>query len=149
MLALLLGVMILLAPAQIVLRNFFDTSLTWGDPVLRLLVLWVGLLGALAASRGDKHISIDVLSRVLPARAGAASRLLVHTATAMIAGVVSYHGVRFVSDEFHYGGTAIAGIPVWLCESVIPFAFGMIAVRYLLMLWVEAEGLRSGQPSAP
>ena len=33
-LALLLTAMILLASAQIVLRNLFDSSLFWGDPLL-------------------------------------------------------------------------------------------------------------------
>ena len=34
LLALLLSAMILLASAQIFLRNFFDSSLSWGDPAL-------------------------------------------------------------------------------------------------------------------
>ncbi|MCW8949588.1 MAG: TRAP transporter small permease, partial [Sedimenticola sp.] len=46
LLSLLLTSMILLATSQILLRNFWDYSLTWGDPSLRLMVLWITLLGA-------------------------------------------------------------------------------------------------------
>ncbi len=53
LLALMVAAMIFLAGSQILLRNLFDTGFAWADPVLRLLVLWVGLLGALAASRTD------------------------------------------------------------------------------------------------
>jgi len=48
--------MIFLAGTQIFLRNFFDTSLFWGDEMLRLMVLWLTVAGGLAASRMDKHI---------------------------------------------------------------------------------------------
>jgi len=47
-LVVLLSVMILVAAAQILLRNFFDIGLSWGDQALRILVLWVGLMGAVA-----------------------------------------------------------------------------------------------------
>ena len=44
-LVVLLSVMILLAAAQILLRNVFDIGLFWGDQTLRILVLWVSLMG--------------------------------------------------------------------------------------------------------
>ena len=58
--------MVLLAVAQIVLRNFFGTSLVWIEPLLQNAVLWIGLLGAMIASRNDEHIRIDVASSLLP-----------------------------------------------------------------------------------
>ena len=53
---LLLTGMILLATTQILMRNLWDTGLAWADPSLRIAVLWVALLGALAATRDDNHI---------------------------------------------------------------------------------------------
>jgi len=61
-----LGFMILIAFLQIVLRNFFNTGLSGGDPLLRNLVLWIGFIGATLATREGKHINIDVVSRWLP-----------------------------------------------------------------------------------
>jgi TRAP-type C4-dicarboxylate transport system permease small subunit len=58
-----LSVMILIAFLQIVLRNLFATGFTWGDPLVRNLVLWVGFIGAAIATREGKHISIDVVSQ--------------------------------------------------------------------------------------
>ena len=62
LLVLILSAMILLAAGQIILRNFLDIGFIWGDELLRMLVLWLAVAGALAASRSDKHISIDVLN---------------------------------------------------------------------------------------
>ena len=47
-LALLLGATIVLASLQILLRGIFGTGIGWVDPLVRVLVLWLGLLGALA-----------------------------------------------------------------------------------------------------
>ncbi len=55
-----------LALFQIVLRNVMGTGIVWGDVLVRILVLWIGMAGAMAATRERKHISIDVLTRFLP-----------------------------------------------------------------------------------
>ena len=39
---------------------------------------------------------------------------------------------RLVLDDRAAGVTAIAFVPVWVCEAIIPVAFGVIAIRYLL-----------------
>ena len=49
--------LILLGAAQILLRNL-SIGFAWGDGLARLAVLWLGLLGALAASRDGRHIAI-------------------------------------------------------------------------------------------
>lgn len=64
----LLGGMIILAVLQIGLRNFADTGFQWADPFLRILVLWLGLVGAIAATRDGKHINIDILSKYVAGR---------------------------------------------------------------------------------
>ena len=62
LLVLLLSAMIVLAATQIMLRNFFDSGFVWIDPLLRVLVLWLGLIGATVATRNNRHIRIDLLS---------------------------------------------------------------------------------------
>lgn len=124
--------MIVIASAQIVLRNLFDASLAWGDPLLRMGVLWVGLLGALAASRANEQITVDVLSRWLTGRLHSAASVVASFFTATVAGVLAYHAGRFVAFDREAGVRGVAELPAWLFESVMPFAFGMIAVRYLL-----------------
>ena len=63
LLVILLSSMIVIAFFQIVLRNLFSTGLTWGDPLVRNLVLWIGFIGAALATREGKHINIDIVSQ--------------------------------------------------------------------------------------
>ena len=66
LLVVLLTGMIGLGVAQILLRNLWQTSLSWGDPLLRIALLWLTLLGAIVATRDRNHIRIDLLSHFLP-----------------------------------------------------------------------------------
>ena len=151
-LALLLGAMVVLAPLQIFLRLFFDAGLPWADPMIRVLVLWVGLFGAISASRGDRHITIDVLPRLLPDRARAGLAVLIHIFTVWVCALLAWHSGRFVESEREFGGDAFLGIPAWALESVMPFAFAVIALRYawgIVPLVAVALGLRAPETEEP
>lgn len=130
--SILLGGMILLAFGQIVLRNGFDSGMSWADPVLRILVLWIGMLGAVAASRENRHITIDILNRLLPLNLRRWSEVVVAVFTTLVCGLLAWHTFRFVHDEFQYSNFEVAGIPVWLWQTILPIGFGLIAWRYLV-----------------
>ena len=55
----LLSLLIILASAQIFMRNVLDTGIVWIDPLLRVMVLWLSLIGAAVAARELKHIQIE------------------------------------------------------------------------------------------
>jgi TRAP-type C4-dicarboxylate transport system permease small subunit len=129
----LLLLMIGMASAQIFLRNVFESGVVWGDVLLRILVLWIGLAGAMIASRDGRHINIDVITRYLPEHLKIIVMCIVELFTAGLCSLLAYHSIRFVQAEFEFGGKAFAQIPVWLCQSIIPFAFIVIAIRYLIL----------------
>lgn len=128
----LLGALIGVAGAQIVLRNLFDSALLWADPLLRVAVLWVGMVGAMVATRGDRQITIDVVSRFLPDRWRAGIRVLTDLFTAAVAAAVAWSALRLVLGDREAGGLAIAFVPVWVCEAILPVAFAVISLRYLV-----------------
>lgn len=128
----ILTVMIVLAGTQIALRNVFDTGLLWADPALRVMVLWVGMIGAMVATRFDKQISVDAVSRFLSPQWQARVRVVTDLFTAVVSAAVAWHALRLVLDDKVAGSTVFASVPVWVCEMVLPLAFGLIALRYLL-----------------
>lgn len=130
--ALLLS-MVGIAVTQIVMRNAFDGGFLWAESFLRILVLWIGLAGAMAASREHRHISIDILGRFLPPRATKVAVVFTALFTAGVAGALAWFSLDFVMVEFANPSVAFAQIPTWVCESIMPFAFAVIALRYLLL----------------
>ena len=141
LLVIILLTMVTLAFSQIVMRNFFDSGTIWLDPLLRVLVLWVGLLGALVATRQDKQISVDVLTRILPEKLKIISNIITRSFAAIVSAIIAWHSFRFLIDEWHSGVTAFASVPAWLTESIIPFGFAVIALRYtfqVIVLLIQA-----------
>jgi TRAP-type C4-dicarboxylate transport system permease small subunit len=132
LLVLLLTLMILLAAAQILLRNFFDTGISWGDPALRLAVLWITLLGAMAATREHNHISVDILSHFLSDKNQQRVQRVTSLFASIVCMLISWHAVRLVLIEKQQGSIAFAAFPTWIGESIIPVGFGIMALRFLL-----------------
>ncbi|MGD8932537.1 MAG: TRAP transporter small permease [Chromatiales bacterium] len=134
LLVVLLSGMILLASAQILLRNLFDSGLIWADPTLRVLVLWLTMLGAMVATREHHHIHIDLLGRFLPPRLRPWIQGLTDLFAALVCGLLAWHSGRFVWLEFQDGGILFATLPAWLCELVMPLGFGVMSLRFLLQV---------------
>lgn len=132
LLILTLAAMVLLALSQIILRNVFDTGIEWSEPLLRILVLWLGLLGAIAATKKNHHISIDVITRMLPQNGKLVTSIINNLFSAIICAVICYYSFRFVQMEYEDGIIAFANIPAWLCESIIPVGFGLMTLRFLV-----------------
>ena len=143
LIVILLTVMITLAGGQILLRNLWGMSISWGDPLLRISVLWIGLFGAMAAARHDKHIRINVLQRFVPARVADISRMITDLFAALVCGLVSYYAVKLVMLEKATGGHAFASVPSWVCELIIPVGFAVMALRFLLSFLLLLTGART------
>ena len=138
----LLALMIGLAVAQILLRNVFDGGLVWGDSLVRMMVLWVTLVGSMVAARTRNHISIDVATRYLPAKGKKVTGVLVDLFTAVVCSYLSYYSARFVHMEYEFGSLTFAGKPAWIFQVIMPLGFGVIGLRYL----VSALTGQAGEP---
>ena len=129
-LSLLLLAMIGLACLQIVMRNIFSSGFADAESILRMMVLWVGLLGAIAASRSHKHIAIDVITRVLSDDVKRVVHTFIYLFVATVCTIITWHATRFVAMEFEAGEVAFGSVPAWITELILPFAFGTIALHY-------------------
>lgn len=143
LLIILIG-MIMLAGAQIFLRNFLDTSLFWGDEMLRLMVLWITVAGGLAASRTDKHISIAVLDRFLPEKAHLATKVVIDLFTTFICALFAWHSARFVLSSYEFGDMLMRTIPAWTLQIILPIGFFLMAFRHSILAIKRPMGLSGG-----
>jgi TRAP-type C4-dicarboxylate transport system permease small subunit len=135
---LLIGGLVTLASAQILMRNLFDSGLPWADPLLRLIVLWLALAGALVATRENKHIRIDLLSRALPDRVYGWVNRFTTAFTFAVCAVLAWNGGRLVWLEYQDGTVIAPGIPAWTAELIIPLGFGLMALRFALQALVPS-----------
>lgn len=137
----LLTLMITLAAVQILLRNFFGAGIIWADVLVRILVLWIGLIGAMIATRQNKHISIDLVARYLPTRFEMPVKAVVQLFAAGVCALAAFYSFVFVHAEYYDGGRAFGQVPVWVCEAIMPLAFAVMALRYLMMFLMRFKAV--------
>ncbi len=129
----LLLAMVLITVMQIILRNVFEFGVIWVESFVRITVLWLALVGAMISSRSRQHIAIDAFIIGFSEAKQKIFRRITDTFTALVCFIVTYYSFQFVRYEYEDGGLAFASVPNWVCEAIIPFAFLIIACRYLLM----------------
>lgn len=128
----ILVALIVMAGAQIFLRNIFSVGIMDVDSLGRLLVLWLGMIGGVVASRNKKHINIDVLSPRLPQKARTLVAIGIDFFTAGISLAVAVFSSSLLVIEWGSGATVFANVPSWLAVSILPVAFGLIFFHYFL-----------------
>jgi TRAP-type C4-dicarboxylate transport system permease small subunit len=122
--------MLLMALLQIFLRNFYDSGILWAESFLRVLVLWVAMLGAMVATRLNRHISIDLVARYLPPGLRLATESLMGCTSGVICAVIAWYAFRLVEFEYEDQTIAFAAVPNWVCQAILPFGFGVMALRF-------------------
>ena len=140
---LLLASILIFAITQVILRNFFDSGIVWGESLLRILVLWLGLAGAIVASRQGKQLNIDVLSQYIPDRYKSYVKQLNFLFTALVCLTISYYSFEFTYLEYTEGSYAFEQVPAWLSISIIPIAFAMMSIKYILqIISIKSDGFK-------
>jgi len=131
-LVVLLVAMIVLAVAQIVLRQFFDGSLVWADELIKIIVLWLAMVGSIAAARDNRHIRIDLLSHILPVRLVIVASVVVDVFAAVVCAVIAWQAWRYLQLEVEFGETVLVDKPAWVAHVVVPLAFLIVSYRFFV-----------------
>lgn len=128
----LLTAMILIGGWQIFMRNVVGVSISWADESQRLLLLWLALLGAMAASRDRKQLRIDLAARYLTGIPRRALESFADLLTSAVSGVIGWYALVFVMESYEYGDVLVGKLPAWVIQSILPLAFLLIAWRHLI-----------------
>lgn len=124
----------LVAVGQIVLREVFNTGFLWADELIKIIVLWLAMLGSVAASRDNRHIRIDALSHVLPESAIKLTRILVDVFAVVVCAVVAWYSYQYLLLEIEFQDTVLIDTPAWIAHLVVPLAFALIAYRFAVSI---------------
>lgn len=131
--------LVLIATAQIARRLLFNDGWVGAETLGRSLVLWIALLGALAATRDGRHVRIDLVQALgWPPLQVIAERIGSALAAVFCAGM-AWFGLQLVWLERDGGGELLPGLPLWWSVLVIPFGFALMALRFVLCtVWPPA-----------
>ena len=133
--------MVGLSALQILLRNIWHTGLNWVEPLLGMALLWLTMLGALAAAGLGRHLAIDLAAALLPRRGSAWLARATSLFAAIVCGLLAWAAGRYVGFQREMDITLLLGAPVWKYYMVIPVVFWLMAFRFAVRVLVPSSWL--------
>lgn len=106
----------------------------WSQELSLILLAWVAFIGGSMATRLDKHISVDALSRAIPQQLRPWTRalcLLVTTVFSAYITVLAYEQVFGPKGDYNSGEVRPATqLPAWTIIFSVVVAFALMTVRF-------------------
>ncbi len=133
-LVLLLGTMIGVSVFQIINRELLGSAfaLSWADELVKIIVLWLAMVGSIAAARDNRHIRIDLITHVLSGRVVTVAKIIVDIFAAIVCGVIAWHVYRLIREEISWGDTIFDNTPLWIMHAIVPLAFALISYQFVM-----------------
>jgi C4-dicarboxylate transporter DctQ subunit len=123
--------MVMLAFLQVILRNVFSYGFLWADPLLRYMVMWVGFLGAVIATREGKHFGVDFLNRYFPPRILKGAKTFVDLFAAVVAFILMQAAFQFLFEAIGADEKDLFDLPKRIYFAIIPIGFGLIGLQFI------------------
>ncbi len=117
---------------ELALRAFFNTGIPGSINYVQNLALWVGFLGAIVASRERRHLSLSNGLMFFPSHLRGVATVLVATVSTAVASGLFWASLQFVRAEMESPASIAGWLPIWVVESILPAAFAMIALRFVV-----------------
>lgn len=124
--------MAVLPVLEIVLRSAFHTGIPGSTAVVQHLMLWVGFLGAMLAAREGRHLNVAAAAESLPPGSRTAVNRITAAVSAAVAASLAYASWQFVRSEMESPGRIGGAVPMWMAEAILPAAFAVVALRFVL-----------------
>ena len=133
-LVVLLAAMICVSVFQIVNRQLLNSAFTiaWADEFVKFTVLWLAMVGSIAACRDNKHIRIDLITHILSGRIVSWIRIVVDLFAAAVCAMIAWQAWRLVREEMSWGDTVMGSVPLWILHAIVPLAFVLISYQFLV-----------------
>lgn len=134
----LLGMVAILI-AHIFCRYILNNSLTWSEELLKILLVWFGMLSVSLLAIRREHVAIVVFKEHMPKKVSAVLSKVTQVLTLVICVVVIYVGVRYVM-EAGYRPTPALRLPYGYAYAAIPVSFFFVTIYEFRNLLVDLTG---------
>ena len=124
-----LAAMVILPLAEIVVRPLVAGGIPGSIPFVQHLTLWVAFLGAALAARHEKLITMATGTFMPEGRFRQATRAFSAAFGAAVCAILARASIDVVAIERDLGSEIALGVQTWVIQLILPFSFGVIAVR--------------------
>lgn len=139
----------LLSVMAAILTRQFGVDVPWVTPAVLALMIVSTFAGAALATSQRRHISMDLLTKVVSLRGRAMLSILTCTLGACISTFLAIAGCMWVKTNMEFGDpiSLALKIPDWYLQAVVPIGFGLCTLHFVLNLLLDVRGLVTGDLS--
>ena len=118
---------------DVCLRFFFNAPLLGITEITEYMMLYTCMLGAAWLLRSDGHVSIDIVTNLLPGKARRGLLIATTLICAATCAYITYWGAVTTWDHFERGirDFKILEIPKWTFLVSIPIGFTLLTIEFL------------------
>lgn len=132
--------MIVILMAHIIFRYVLNNSLTWSEELLKILLVWFGMLSVSILAVRREHVSIVVFKeKLMPPKVAEACGKITQIITVIVCVVVTIVGVQYVISA-GYRPTAALRMPYGYAYAAIPVSFFFVTIFEFRNLLVDLTG---------
>jgi TRAP-type C4-dicarboxylate transport system permease small subunit len=129
----LMGTMALLVFINVVSRYVFNYSIIWVEELTQYQMIWIAYLGAGLALREGRHVAVDTLQDLLPARLRHFVRLAIWFAIAAFLVTLTILGFQIAAFTWNQE-TPVMNIPTGIPYLAIPIG-AAVFLLHAILIW--------------
>lgn len=114
-----MAVMVAVVSAQVFLRYLFNASIDWADELSRLCFVWAIFLAIPHALKRGAHVGVDLVVRLLPARARLATFRVTAVLGMLLMAVAAWQAVVVAADTWDQLMPTIDASSGWFYVAVV------------------------------
>ena len=119
--------------------GLYPKGVGFSSPVALILTLWLGFVGASMATKDGRHLKVEAVQRALPEKVKRVAALISGLLTAAFCLFLAKLALTYIDDQYQtfveseeLGGMHDGvDIPRYQTFKIVPFAYGVMAVRFI------------------
>lgn len=118
---------------NVFMRYFLKAGIYWSEEVATASFVWAVFIGAVAGYKKGKHIGVDILVNLLPAKIQKVVVIIVDIILIILNGYMTYLAVVFISLSY-IKPTPVLGVSSAYISSALLVSFALVTLYSVIFL---------------
>jgi TRAP-type C4-dicarboxylate transport system permease small subunit len=144
-----LFVLVLVTIVAVIMRYLFNSPLQSTEEISGLMMIWIVMIGGIAAERDGQHLAIPLLPDALPRRAGLAMNIAITAFSVVVLLYMAYLAWQ-LAGRAQYKLTQILGVSWFWIDIAVTVGTTVIAAYMVLRIvrYVREFGMSDAEAAA-
>ncbi len=126
---------------DVFLREIMKLGLPWAQKGAVYMMIWAGFIGAILVTQKVEHLRPEIADKLWQGPRLKSIYLRAHNFLVFcFTGAMAYYSFLYVLESKEFGDrNVILDMAMWVLQSVIPYAFTSMSLRYLYFIFYPKE----------